>query len=41
MKNKIKTISTRKCLIFVFIFIINLENVSVPAKIKMINKQNK
>lgn len=24
-----------------FIFIINLENVSVPAKIKMINKQNK
>lgn len=40
MKNKNKTISTRKCLIF-FIFIINLENVSVPAKIEMINKQNK
>lgn len=40
MKNKIKTISTRKCLIFFYIYN-NLENVSVPAKIKMINKQNK
>lgn len=40
MKNKNKTISTRKCLIFLYLSI-NLENVSVPAKIKMINKQNK
>lgn len=40
MKNKNKTILHANALFF-FIFIINLENVSVPAKIKMINKQNK